>query len=106
MALPSFSEAQNLNLPNNARNESETINSVTSQLLLKSSSSASAASHRAGSQTLDKDVVLRRIRHHKSMNKIRNAFQALLAVADDHADAVADKYEQKWLQLGDAFSSP
>lgn len=93
----SFSEPPKLNLSENARNESETIKPVTSQLYLKSSSAAA----RHGSETLDKNVVLRRIRHHKSMNKVRNAFQALLA-ADD---TVADN-EQKWLQLGDTFSSP
>lgn len=98
---PSFSEPQELSLPHGARSES-TINSVTSQLILKSSSAAA----RDGSQPLDRDVVLKRIRHHKSMNKVRNALQALLA-ADDHADAHSlPDNEQKWLQLGDAFSSP
>lgn len=88
-----------MSLPDN-QNKSEAMNSVTSQLCLKSSSVAS----RQKSQALDKDVVLRRIRRHKSMNKVRNALHALLA-ADDQADTFADN-QQRWLQLGDAFTSP
>ncbi|XXG49289.1 hypothetical protein AAC387_Pa02g3510 [Persea americana] len=50
--------------------------------------------------SLDKDVVLRRIRHRKRVNKVQNVLQALLTapVSDVSAD------ERLWLD--DAFSAP
>ncbi|KAI5665863.1 hypothetical protein M9H77_15716 [Catharanthus roseus] len=85
--------------PTQSQNETSIENaSVTSQLyLLKSSSSSST---RRPSESLDKEIVLRRIRHHKSMNKVRNALQSLLA------NSPASDSEYKWLELGDNFSSP
>ncbi|GMN29818.1 hypothetical protein TIFTF001_002572 [Ficus carica] len=63
---------------------------ITSQLYLKSSSS----------KALNKEVVLRRIRHHKCLNKVRSAFQGLLTTSHEE-DA-----HQKWLDQNDNFSSP
>ncbi|KAJ1381025.1 hypothetical protein SESBI_45514 [Sesbania bispinosa] len=74
---------------------SATVGSISSELQLKSTSKAS--SH----QTLDKHVVLRRIKQRKSNNKAKSAFQALLGNSEANT-----AQEQKWLQLGDAFSSP
>lgn len=61
------------------------VSPITSQLYLKSSG-------RSTQESLDKEAVLRRIRHHKSMNRIRSALQTLA--------------EQKLMELGDSFSSP
>lgn len=92
---PTFSEAEKVN---HLRDEHETTNTVTSQLHLKSPAQTS--------ETLDKDVVLRRIRHHKCVNKVRSAFQALVSSASPgQADRVS-AYEQKWLEQDDAFSAP
>ncbi|KAF2283653.1 hypothetical protein GH714_013279 [Hevea brasiliensis] len=54
---------------------------VSTQLHLKSSSKPS-------SRALDKEVILRRLRHHKSMNKVRNALQAL-ASSSEREDMVS-----------------
>ncbi|GFP80968.1 hypothetical protein PHJA_000240100 [Phtheirospermum japonicum] len=66
--------------------------SVTSHLFLKSSA-----------QSLDKNVVLRRIRYHKTMSKVKHSFEALLAPRPANIDEL---YEEKWLQQGDNFTSP
>ncbi|KAA8547280.1 hypothetical protein F0562_003856 [Nyssa sinensis] len=94
---PSFSEkeAEKVN-HSEGRDDAGTINSVTSHLYLKSSSSSSAHS----SETLDKDVILRRIRHHKCLNKVRTTFQALVNSSSSSA------HEHKWLEVNDAFSGP
>lgn len=68
-----------------------TVNAVSSELHLKSSKSSS--------QTLDKEVVLRRLRHHKSINRIKSAFEGLRVCSNS-------TQEQKWLQQDDVFSSP
>ncbi|XP_059624701.1 uncharacterized protein LOC132267576 [Cornus florida] len=90
-----------------ARNEGESVNSVTTHLYLRSSSSS--ADHHA-SKSLDKDVVLRRIRHHKSLYKLRSTFHALISTSDEaspeHAGDTVSGYRQMWLQQGDAFSAP
>ncbi|KAH6832320.1 hypothetical protein C2S53_007418 [Perilla frutescens var. hirtella] len=67
------------------------LGSVSSQLFLKSSS------HRS----LDKDVVLRRLRHHKTVSRLKSAFHAIMAAPPPH-----DDYDEKWLQRGDTFTSP
>ncbi|KAL3616452.1 hypothetical protein CASFOL_039842 [Castilleja foliolosa] len=67
--------------------------SVTSHLILKSSA-----------QSLDKNVVLRRIRYHRTMSKVKNSLQAFLAPRP--ADVNEFNYEEKWLQQGDNFTSP
>lgn len=60
---------------------------VSSQLLLKS----------AGN--FDRDVVLRRIRHYKRLNKVKKTFEALVAGGSESA-------ERRMLQHFDVFSSP
>ncbi|GMH06439.1 hypothetical protein Nepgr_008279 [Nepenthes gracilis] len=53
---------------------------------------------------LDKDVVLRRIRHHKNLNKFNRAFKALLM--NGSAATAASIPDPEWLDLEDAFSTP
>lgn len=88
---PSFSEPQKVSLSHNDQdsNETESVTSVSSQLYLKSSH-----------QSLDKNVVLRRLRHHKCLQKVRGNLQALL-----DSSSTMD-YEHKWLEQGDVFCSP
>ncbi|GAU17421.1 hypothetical protein TSUD_232980 [Trifolium subterraneum] len=74
--------------------KNSTIDSaISSELHLKSSLSSKSSS------TLDKEVVLQRIRHHKSINRIKSAFEGLCRYS-------ASAQEQKWLQQDDVFSSP
>jgi hypothetical protein len=60
-------------------------------------------SFRIITQTLDKHVVLRRIKQRKSYNKAKNAFEALLGTLKRESNTAQD---QKWLQHDDTFSSP
>ncbi|KAL8471990.1 hypothetical protein ACS0TY_029286 [Phlomoides rotata] len=62
----------------------EPIASVSTHLFLKSPP-----------ESLERHVVLRRLRHHKIMTKVKNALHALF-----------DADDEKWLQRGDSFSSP
>lgn len=70
-------------------------NRISNQLFLK-------PAHR--SQTLDRDVVLRRIRQRKRINKVRSAVQTLLtspfSTKIDHHNSVPEK---KWVD--DAFAA-
>ncbi|GAA0151021.1 hypothetical protein LIER_09832 [Lithospermum erythrorhizon] len=88
---PSFEEAKKVvNLPDQLYQTNEAKNDVIcSQLYLKSS------------ESLDRDVVLRRIRHHKTMNKFKGTFEALKGTS-----TTTSAFEQKWLELCDSFSSP
>ncbi|XP_004509197.1 uncharacterized protein [Cicer arietinum] len=75
--------------------DSATVDSgISSQLQLKSPSY---------SQTLDKHVVLRRIKQRKSYNKAKGAFEALLGTLKNEANTAQ---QQNWLQHDDTFSSP
>jgi hypothetical protein len=88
----SVSEAEKASLDHAEERDSESlgpVSPISSQLHLKPSP-----------QALDKEAVLRRIRHHKSLNKVRGAFQALVSVSG------ASIQDQKWLNQDDAFSSP
>ncbi|TMW93216.1 hypothetical protein EJD97_012013 [Solanum chilense] len=69
----------------------ETERVISSQLYLKSSSH----------ENLDKNVVLRRLRHHKYLQKVRGNLKTLL---DSYS--TRDYYEHKWLEQGDVFCSP
>ncbi|XVE87221.1 hypothetical protein DITRI_Ditri18aG0098700 [Diplodiscus trichospermus] len=69
----------------------ETSNPVTSQLQIKSSAGSSP-------EALDRDVVLRRIRHHKCKVKIKSVFQGLFGSSG--------QAQEKWMELGDAFTCP
>ncbi|KAJ1419092.1 hypothetical protein SESBI_15360 [Sesbania bispinosa] len=72
-----------------------TAGAISSQLHLKSP--------KASSETLDKQVVLRRIRHRKSINRIKSAFEGLRGSTEGKT---ASAQEQKWLEQDDAFSAP
>lgn len=92
-------------------NSADTKTSVTSQLYLKKSSSTPSPSSSArehNSQALDRDVVLRRIRHHKRMEKARRNLRAVFGVPPPLAADADDMsvYEHKLLQMGDVFCSP
>jgi hypothetical protein len=91
----SVSEAEKVSLdhPEERESESETLGPISSQLHLKPSPRA-----------LDKQAVLRRIRHHKSLNKLRGAFQHL--VTSSGQANKASILDHKWLNPDDAFSSP
>ncbi|OAY35360.1 uncharacterized protein LOC110628717 [Manihot esculenta] len=73
------------------------IGPVSTQLHLKSSSQPC-------SKALEKEVILRRLRHHKSLNKVRNAFQALASSCE--REAMVSANQQMWLDPEDAFSCP
>ncbi|POO02648.1 hypothetical protein TorRG33x02_016340 [Trema orientale] len=97
-AQPSFSEAEKTStilshVSRAADREPEGPRPITSQLHLKSSKS------------LNKDVVLRRIRHHKYLSRVRSAFQGLVSSSEEggYVDSVD---EQRWLDQNDNFSSP
>ena len=91
----SFSDDEKLNSFNNPEDKDTqtSVNPVmiSSQLHLKSSST----------RALEKDRILRRIRHHRSVNKVKNAFQAMVSGSSDQA-----AYQKRWLDPEDAFSSP
>ncbi|EEF40060.1 conserved hypothetical protein [Ricinus communis] len=76
---------------------------ISTQLHLISSSSSSSSHSSSSSKALDKEVILRRIRHHKSLNKLRNVFQAL-AGSSEHVNFVSDN--SAGLDLQDVFSCP
>lgn len=79
--------------------DSETVGVISSQLHLKPSLSPKASK----SQTLDKQVVLRRILQRKCYNKAKSAFEALVGSPEANT---ATAQEPKWLQYCDAFSAP
>ncbi|OMO56803.1 hypothetical protein CCACVL1_26267 [Corchorus capsularis] len=95
---PSFSggadqKVMDVNVNNQEEKDTtQTPNSVTSQLQIKSSAV------RSSPESLDKEVVLRRIRHHKCKNKVKSAFQALVGGSAQG--------QEKWMELGDAFTCP
>ncbi|OVA05182.1 hypothetical protein BVC80_8893g21 [Macleaya cordata] len=89
--------------------ESETLNPIiTSHLCLKPTHAT---------QTLDKDGVLRRIRHRRRVNKVRNALQTILTLpfsttrtttttSSSPDDKAASTHQHKLRWLDDAFSAP
>ncbi|KAG2724611.1 hypothetical protein I3843_01G025200 [Carya illinoinensis] len=95
--VPSLSETEKMSLNHSEERDSETLGPISMQLYLKSSAGAS-------SKTLDKEAVLRRIRHHKSLNKVRGAFQSL--VSSSGQAKTSSIQEQKWLDQEVAFFSP
>jgi len=78
--------------------DSDPVHGVSSQLQLKSSLSS-----KASSQTLNKQEVLHRIRHRKSLNRIKGAFEGLLGSSKGNT---ASAQEQIWLEQYDIFSAP
>lgn len=53
------------------------------------------------SHSLDKQAILKRLRHHKSLNKFRNVFQSLV-----NNSSSAGQQNERWSDPQDAFSSP
>ena len=74
------------------------MDSITSQLYLKSSSNSKAAA------ALDRDLVLRRIRHHKNLRKVKTAFQNLMGSSELKATTSDTTGMTSWLDQD--FSSP
>lgn len=94
-AQQSFSENEKLNLNHSEVEDNQVLTSpVSSQLHLKPSAHA-----------MDRDVILKRIRHHKTVNKVKKTLQALAASSLDQEN-MASAYQQKWQDPQDAFSSP
>lgn len=95
-AQPTLSEAENnTNSNNNSREDEDEIGSsvpVTSHVLLKPAHS---------NQTLDKEVVLRRIRQRKRHNKVRAAVQGFFGLRD--SSKTDDRVSVKWVD--DAFAA-
>ncbi|KAF8405098.1 hypothetical protein HHK36_009996 [Tetracentron sinense] len=89
----SFSDAEKMN--NYSEDQEPKVLPVTTHLYLKPTNS---------SETLDKDVVLRRIRQRKRVNKFRSALQALLISPFSGGTDNVSVHEKKWLD--DAFSAP
>jgi hypothetical protein len=80
--------------PNHQEDKNSTTNSaISSKFYLKPSLSSKSLS-----QTRDKEVVLQRIRHHKSINRIKSAFDF-----EGLCGCSASAQEQKWLQQDDFF---
>jgi len=85
-------DQQHIDIRDNIKDSTTVGDGISSELHLKSPS-----------QTLDKHVVLRRIKQRKSYNKAKNAFEALLGALKTNPN---NAQEQKWLQHDDTFSSP
>ncbi|XVF59530.1 hypothetical protein PTKIN_Ptkin07bG0283400 [Pterospermum kingtungense] len=82
------------NIINTEDKETQTATSpVSSQLLIKSSAWSST-------EGLDKEVVLRRIRHHRCKSKVKSVIQAMVAGGG------LGQGQEKWMELGDAFTCP
>ncbi|KAI3772613.1 hypothetical protein L6452_03803 [Arctium lappa] len=71
--------------------QARSIDSVTTQLQL--------AHHHQSTTDLHKEAVLRRIRYHKCLRKLKGTFESLVNKSP------SDAYE-KWLEPNDAFTSP
>lgn len=91
------SEAKKSGLNHVENKNSTKAEAISSQLQLKSSLSS-----KASSQTLSKEEVLHRIRHRKSLNRIKGAFEGLLGISNNTSLA----QDQIWLHQDDAFSAP
>lgn len=87
---PSFSDAGNVD---HKHNQPPAPPIITTHLQLKSSPE---------SKTMDKQVVLKRIRQHRSINNIKSAFQALLS-SSEHPK-MASNYQPKCREHQDVFS--
>ncbi|KAM3363587.1 hypothetical protein P3S68_018441 [Capsicum galapagoense] len=90
MAFAISKESQKVSLSHNDHHERESGSAViSSQLYLKSSH-----------QNLDKNVVLRRLRQHKCLQKVRANLKAAL---DSYSTM---DHQHKWLEQGDVFCAP
>ncbi|KDP31842.1 hypothetical protein JCGZ_12303 [Jatropha curcas] len=86
---------QSLSSSEDSDNQTQLLGPISKQLYIKSTSSSSSSS---SSKALDKEVILKRIRHHRSLNKVKNAFQSFMSSSDSE--------HKRWLDPEDAFSSP
>ncbi|KAF3438866.1 hypothetical protein FNV43_RR17141 [Rhamnella rubrinervis] len=96
-AQPSLSEVESSVSQNHSKDGKDSVThagQVTSELHLRSSS-----------KELNKDVVLRRFRHHKSLAKVRGALQSLVSCSE-HAEYADSVHQHKWLDQNDYFLSP
>ncbi|CAK7339470.1 unnamed protein product [Dovyalis caffra] len=94
-AQQSFSETEKLKLNHPGVEDNQALTStISSQLHLKPSV-----------HSMDKDVILKRIRHHKTANKVKNAFRALATSGLGQENMVLAN-QRKWLDPDDMFSSP
>ncbi|KAL5752814.1 hypothetical protein ACOSP7_023005 [Xanthoceras sorbifolium] len=95
-------QKMNLNHSEDHKDTKESsVSPVSTQLYLKSSSAA--ASTQSSTEALDKEAVLRRIRHRKRLNKVKSAFQGLVSSS---SSGQTGNEEHKWLEHYDVFSSP
>ncbi|KAM0970582.1 hypothetical protein ACFX13_018888 [Malus domestica] len=98
----SFSEATSGKIKDGHEVSPESQSSITSHVYLKSPAAAS----------LDRDVVLRRIRHHKHLSKVKSAFQAFMGSSSSPEPATSPMtptsniHHETWLHQEDSFSSP
>ncbi|KAB2617953.1 hypothetical protein D8674_013822 [Pyrus ussuriensis x Pyrus communis] len=100
----SFSEAASGKIKDGHEVSPESQSSITSHVYLKSPAAAS----------LDRDVVLRRIRHHKHLSKVKSAFQAFMGSSSSSSPEPATSprtstsniHHETWLHQEDSFSSP
>lgn len=100
---PSFSSESDLQKQNRTKDGDDQVvqsDTITSQLYLRSSSNSEAAA------ALDRDMVLRRIRHHKNLRKVKTAFQALMGSSELQAKTSSPSGISSWLDQEDSFSSP
>lgn len=95
ISVSASSEADNIGNAED-QDEPESQNIVTSHVYLKPTHT---------SQSLDKETVLRRIRHRKRMDKVRNAVQGFLSLgpASSHKTDNPSAPQLKWLD--DAFAA-
>lgn len=98
-----FSKAETSSFPGDSEKSdlkhSEENDYITRQVCLRSST-------RNSTEALDKQIVLKRIRHHKYLSKLKSTFQALVTNdGSEQANTVA-VHQHRWLDHDDAFSSP
>ncbi|KAL6220491.1 hypothetical protein ACLB2K_008247 [Fragaria x ananassa] len=98
-SFPSESDLQKQNRTKDGDDQVVQSDTITSQLYLRSSNSEAAAA-------LDRDMVLRRIRHHKNLRKVKTAFQALMGSSELQAKTSSPSGISSWLDQEDSFSSP
>ena len=85
----------NNTFPEDDQEEQEKMDSVTSHLYIKPSHSK---------KTLDKEVVLRRIRHHKRMNNVKSSLLSFIGSSlPANTNNKASVHEIKWVD--DAFAA-
>ncbi|KAK9749671.1 hypothetical protein RND81_02G142400 [Saponaria officinalis] len=97
----------------NSGKEPETMKKSSEELLddNKQPNVVSNQLHISSPNTLEKDVVLRRIKHRKCVNKVKNTLGALLSLNGNgngggESSTTSFNLDQKFVDLGDVFSCP